>query len=777
MKTVLTFALAPLLAAATLHAQAPGVPIETNGSLLKNAPLLEKAKVLREGGKLVLDIDKVKEQLATPVAAALELPAVSTKALAGREVAERARAGYLRVGWYYLCRKCDHWHLNLAGGYAIAKGAVTTCHHCVTPGNDMREGYFIAVDHKGDVLPVTAVLAKSQTLDAAILRIEGGNYTPLPLNDNVAPGDVAYCYSEPLGQHGYFSQGIVNRFYWRTANKGATPGSLDELKNLRVNVSTDWAPGSSGAAVLDQCGNAIGHVSTISPLREGPRAGRTADAPAEKTEEKPADKPADKTAEKTEEKKPTPAPTPRVDRFGGATLITLHEAVPARSIKALADQKPAPAPAAATPEPAPAPEKKPEKKPRVEARAGEPSAPDEGNAKVVCHEAVRSRELSDVILCAPDDKPAATSAPAGAPAPAAKPAAPGVAPKPASAAATRPAPPPVTLHIGDPAPKLVMGGWLQGEPVKEFSRDKVYLVEFWATWCGPCRTTIPHLDAMHRKYASKGLVVIGQDCLERDKTKIEPFIKSMGDKMSYALASDTDDGAMMNTWMRAAGQTGIPSAFLVDKTGTIAWIGHPMRLKDEHVEKALAGTFDIAKAKQEAAADKAMKDAVSAQMPQISRALQNKQWDAAEAALTKLEEVLPADRKSYVLPYRLQAALGARNTAGAIKVADQIAADPDTDAMALTRVAWTFSNAEGLEGFDWSYAEKLSRKGLEGLAPTTRPLALNTLARILFLQGKKDEAIKIQEEAVAAAPETAKKAFETTLESYKAGTLPKVGRP
>lgn len=304
-------------------AQAPGVSIESTQPLFKNEPLIEKAKVLREAGKL-LTTEKIAEMLKSPQPCAIQLPERGTKPLRGREVADHARSGYVRLGWYYLCPKCDHWHLLLSGGYAIAKDTVVTCHHCMQTNREMREGYFIAVDSAGNVLPVTAVLAKSQSMDAAILRVEGGEFTPLPLNDSVAPGDLAYCFSDPFDQLGYFSTGIVNRFFWRPDKNGAF-NSLEELKSLRVNVSTDWAPGSSGAAVLDECGNVIGHVSTISPMAETGRPAALSPA-----EGKPKNQP------------------PR-DSFGSAVFITLHEAVPARSVialaKSMAETKPAAPPA------------------------------------------------------------------------------------------------------------------------------------------------------------------------------------------------------------------------------------------------------------------------------------------------------------------------------------------------------------------------------------------------------------------------------------------------
>lgn len=157
----------------------------------------------------------------------------------------------------------------------------------------------------------------------------------------------------------------------------------------------------------------------------------------------------------------------------------------------------------------------------------------------------------------------------------------------------------ITLRMGDPAPELKVA-WLKGTPVEGFDKDKVYVVEFWATWCGPCKAAMPHLSELAKQYNGK-VTFIGVDVWEKGfesksydsfMPMLKEFVAGMGEKMAYNIAMDNNELYMANSWMKASGQGGIPATFLI-KEKKIIWIGHPMKL-DKVLEEVFAGTYDMA---------------------------------------------------------------------------------------------------------------------------------------------------------------------------------------
>ena len=163
--------------------------------------------------------------------------------------------------------------------------------------------------------------------------------------------------------------------------------------------------------------------------------------------------------------------------------------------------------------------------------------------------------------------------------------------KPAATPAAKPAAAAITLKIGDAAPELKVGEWYKAGPVK-IEADKNYIIECWATWCGPCVAVFPHLSELAKANKDK-LTVIGVNVWERKTpAEVKDFVAAQGDKMSYNVVADAD-GAVAQNWLKAAGRNGIPCAFIVSK-GKIAWIGHPGSLQQELLTSILDGTCDIA---------------------------------------------------------------------------------------------------------------------------------------------------------------------------------------
>ncbi|MFM9872804.1 MAG: redoxin family protein [Fimbriimonadaceae bacterium] len=150
------------------------------------------------------------------------------------------------------------------------------------------------------------------------------------------------------------------------------------------------------------------------------------------------------------------------------------------------------------------------------------------------------------------------------------------------------------LLPGDKAPELKVAKYYQGDPIKKFESGKVYVVEFWATWCGPCVAVMPHMSELSAKLKGKVNFVgvnVWDDEPEQD-ARITAFVKKMGDKLTYPVAVDTPEMHMTNKWMEASMSEGIPTAFIVNQQGQIAWIGHPMDI-EEPLNQVIEKKFDV----------------------------------------------------------------------------------------------------------------------------------------------------------------------------------------
>jgi thiol-disulfide isomerase/thioredoxin len=324
------------------------------------------------------------------------------------------------------------------------------------------------------------------------------------------------------------------------------------------------------------------------------------------------------------------------------------------------------------------------------------------------------------------------------------------------------------LRVGDAAPALASGKWVKGEPVEKLEKGKVYVVEFWATWCGPCRQTIPHLSEMQGKY--KDVIFIGQNCWEEDQSAVAPFVNQMGDKMNYRVALDDTHhektGAMAKTWMAAAGQNGIPTAFVIDKQARVAWIGHPMEM-EEVLKGVIAGTFDARKL----AAQREEQEKIGGA---INAAMQKQEYDKAIAGIDQLIKLHP-DQANQFGGAKFQILLIKQDYVGASALGNQLAEAFKDEPAALNNLAWLIVDPSGgVKKPDVALAEKLAARASE-ITKNQNAQFLDTLARVYFVKGDIDKAIEIENRAMEKATAPEKVAMGKDLAKYKAAKA-KTGR-
>jgi thiol-disulfide isomerase/thioredoxin len=325
--------------------------------------------------------------------------------------------------------------------------------------------------------------------------------------------------------------------------------------------------------------------------------------------------------------------------------------------------------------------------------------------------------------------------------------------------------PEVALTIGDLAPTLAIAQWIKGDPIDTFHQGQVHVVEFWATWCGPCRTSMPHLSQLQDQYG-EDVSFIGVS--DETKDEIEAFFAEVQDEesgktwsevLTYAIALDDANRTTSKSYMQAAKQNGIPTAFIVGKDGRVEWIGHPMQM-DEPLAKVVSGDWDRLAARAKFEAQLKVQELSS----RIQRALHGAQssgdWSELRAIVTEAEQLdLPM---RVVQSLKFDVALLSSQFAEAQQVADELATTSWDEASQLNALAWNLVTRVPHESQNHEQALRIAQRAYE-LTDGRDASILDTLARVHYEAGDLQQAVDWQRKAVDLAPEQ-----QDTLNRYEA---------
>jgi thiol-disulfide isomerase/thioredoxin len=241
-------------------------------------------------------------------------------------------------------------------------------------------------------------------------------------------------------------------------------------------------------------------------------------------------------------------------------------------------------------------------------------------------------------------------------------------PKPKLEDSKAPKKPEVTLKVGDAAPALKADRWLQNDEVKSLQLGKVYVVEFWATWCGPCISAMPHLAHLQADFNDKGVTFIGYTKKDPNNSAehVAEFVARRGPKLKYTFAY-SDGKEIYDAWMTAAGRNGIPCTFVIGRDGKLAYIGHPIYL-DSVIPKVADGTWTNKEGMEDV--NRATKELMA-----LNRVIGDKGNDA-EAKLKAIEEFETKNpgmaRANYFAPQKVAALAKLKKTAEAKKTAQEV---------------------------------------------------------------------------------------------------------
>ncbi len=323
------------------------------------------------------------------------------------------------------------------------------------------------------------------------------------------------------------------------------------------------------------------------------------------------------------------------------------------------------------------------------------------------------------------------------------------------------------LSIGDRAPAIGIETWVKGTPTNEYAEGRVYVIEFWAMGAPACKRTAPLLSEVQAVFREKAVTVIGISVADAGgRAQVEAFVKRAGDRMGYAVAYDaTADAA--KRFMQLTGQNSIPVAFVVDRSGRLAWVGHPLDGIDRVVDRVAAGKWDLAKAKADATRRAAAEEKSRPIIARLEEELSSGKSDRAPAIMDELVAVDPAVTADWAVTKFGYLLLDQRDAdkayAYAAAVADGAAKD---NADVLKAIAWMILAEPGVPRRDTPLAKRLALRADE-LTGHKDANILDTLAKAQFDSGDAAAAAETQKLAIEAAIlPSQKKELQQRLQQY-----------
>lgn len=336
-----------------------------------------------------------------------------------------------------------------------------------------------------------------------------------------------------------------------------------------------------------------------------------------------------------------------------------------------------------------------------------------------------------------------------------------------------------TLHIGDPAPPLRLQEWLKGKPFQQPEKGRVYVLEFWATWCAPCRAVMPRLSELARQYRDQ-VTFLGVNIFENRKpstAKIKAFVDSMGNRMDYSVA--IAEGYLMESgWYDASGRNGIPVTFVVNAEGRIAWIGYPTEL-EQVLPAILNNTFDIAAESAKRKRNWYLDSLDSEYYYDLIPHRQKEQWDSVLLKIDAFVRIEPGLKFAPHMTWYTLAALFKTDMDKAYAYAREWVETPgnwEHDQQTVTDAIEYLSNEVTITPQLYRLGAELCQKQIDAeqfpeLAPMHK--RYSRMAEWYSRAHEKSKAIEAQEKAIAALRNSDKfsasqlTAFEAKLQQYR----------